>query len=155
MKGNQLLIGEDTLEKIFEDLGEGVEVEIQQAVLENVLRRRVKAIIPGRINATLNDVIEKEAKTIISENFATFSYGRIEILKNLKDKIAQEVALAIHTNIDEKKDDIDMRVAKAVEEHMAHIQEQVDSYLNRWLEVYLKNNLTQEQKLKLVQALLK
>lgn len=121
---NKLYIDAESLAAIIDKQGEGFDLKIQQAVIDNVLKRQSKAIVPGDTQKIMGDLIKREVKRAVREEVATV----VENWSSTKVTLLDKVIAKIHNTI---RDSVNEAIAEGMTSSRTIAEEAVQRRLDR------------------------
>ena len=127
--GIHIRLDASALDQLIEKNGDEFFLQLSQGVIEEVCRRRVKAIVPkemeDRINATVRAQVDEQIGTLSREGWNTRTVLRPDLIEMINVTIAEVINTSVTDKLDRKK--IIEHLNETVDDAVKSIIRQIDS----------------------------
>ena len=127
--GIHIRLDASALDQLIEKNGDEFFLQLSQGVIEEVCRRRVKAIVPkemeDRINATVRAQVDEQIGTLSREGWNTRTVLRPDLMEKINVTIAEVINTSVTDKLDRKK--IIEHLNETVDDAVKSIIRQIDS----------------------------
>lgn len=127
--GIHIRLDASALDQLIEKNGDEFFLQLSQGVIEEVCRRRVKAIVPkemeDRINATVRAQVDEQIGTLSREGWNTRTVLRPDLIEKINVTIAEVINTSVTDKLDRKK--IIEHLNETVDDAVKSIIRQIDS----------------------------